>query len=191
MSTELVREQLRAAAENYERLSEHADVIAAAGEAIVAAYRGGGKLLVFGNGGSAADAQHIAAEFVGRFERDRDPLPAIALSVNPSAITAIANDYGFEEIYARQLRGLGSPGDVALALSTSGTSGNVVAALREARAMGLVTIGLTGRDGGELPALCDHCVVVRSDETPRIQEGHLVVFHLLCEIAESALFPDA
>ena len=191
MSTELVRDRLRAAIANYERLLDDADAIAGAADAVVAAYRGGGKLLVFGNGGSAADAQHIAAEFVGRFQRDRDPLPALALATNASSITAIANDYGFEQVFARQLAGLGAEGDVALALSTSGRSANVLEAVRIARDMGLVTIALTGHDGGELPGLCDHCIVVRSADTPRIQEGHLVVFHLLCEIAERTLFPNA
>lgn len=191
MSTDLVRDRLRAAIENYERLLDSSEEIAAAADAVIAAYRGGGKLLVFGNGGSAADAQHIAAEFIGRFDRERDPLPAVALSANTSAVTAIANDYGFDQVFVRQLRGLGSAGDVALALSTSGTSANVLEAVRAARSMGLTTIGLAGHDGGELPALCDHCIVVRSDDTPRIQEGHLVVFHLLCEIAERSLFPDA
>ena len=191
MTADHVRERIRAAAENYERIAGDADAIAAAADAIVARYRAGGKLLVFGNGGSAADAQHIAAEFVGRFQRDRDPLPAIALSVNTSAVTAIANDYGFDAVFERQLRALAAAGDVALALSTSGGSPNELRALQAARELRLVTVGLTGGSGGSMPELCDHCIVVPSDQTPRIQEGHLLVFHLLCELAETALFPDA
>src|SRR4051795_13359168 len=156
--------------------------------AIASSYRGGGKLILFGNGGSAADAQHIAAEFVGRFQLERDPLPALALSVNASAVTAIANDYGYEEVFARQLRGLGSAGDVALGISTSGRSANVNGALSAARAMGMATIGLTGGGGGDMRPLCDHCIVVPAEDTPRIQEGHILVAHVLCELVESALF---
>jgi D-sedoheptulose 7-phosphate isomerase len=159
-----------------------------AAQAMSEALGAGRKLLVFGNGGSAADAQHIAAEFVGRFQLERDPLPALALSVNTSALTAIANDYGYEEVFARQLRGLGSAGDVALGISTSGRSPNVNGALSAARAMGMGTIGLTGGSGGDMRALCDHCIVVPADDTPRIQEGHILVAHVLCEIVETALF---
>jgi D-sedoheptulose 7-phosphate isomerase len=191
MTADLVRSRALAAADVMTRVADDADAVVAAAGAIVDAYRGGGKLLVFGNGGSAADAQHIAAEFVGRFLRERDPLPAIALSVNSSAVTAIGNDYGFDQVFARQLRAHARPGDVALAISTSGGSPNVVEALRAARSSGLATIGLTGGDGGAMRELCDHCLVVPATETPRIQEGHLLVFHLLCEIVESTLFPGA
>lgn len=191
MSTELVRSRVDAAIDVYRQLAESADVVAAAAGAVVDAYRAGGKLIVFGNGGSAADAQHIAAEFVGRFERERDALPALALSVNTSAITAIANDYGYEEVFARQLRGLGAKGDVALAISTSGRSENVTRGLRAARELGMTTVGLTGGTGGDMPALCDHCVVVASEATARVQEGHILVAHVLCEIVETALFPGA
>ncbi len=191
MTADLVRERMRAAIENYQALGDSADAIAAAADAIVGRYRGGGKLLVFGNGGSAADAQHIAAEFIGRFQLERDPLPAIALSVNTSAVTAIANDYGFEAVFERQLRAFGSDGDVAFALSTSGSSANVLRALEAARSIGMLTVGLTGGTGGAMAELCDHCIVVPSDQTPRIQEGHLLVFHLICELAERTLFPDA
>jgi D-sedoheptulose 7-phosphate isomerase len=189
MTADLVRSRIEAAIDVYSRLAASADVVAAAASSVVDAYRGGGKLIVFGNGGSAADAQHIAAEFVGRFQLERDALPALALSVNTSAITAIANDYGYEEVFARQLRGLGSAGDVALGISTSGRSRNVNSAMEAARSMGLVTIGLTGGDGGDMPSLCDHCVVVPADSTARIQEGHILVAHVLCEIVETALFP--
>jgi len=187
MTIDLVRARIDAAIDVYSRLAESADVIAAAAAAVVDAYRGGGKLVIFGNGGSAADAQHIAAEFVGRFAIERDPLPALALSVNTSAVTAIANDYGFDQVFSRQLRGLASPEDVALGISTSGRSPNVNGALEAARAMGMTTVGMTGGSGGDMPALCDHCVVIPSDATPRIQEGHILVAHVLCEIVESAI----
>src|SRR5215217_1460279 len=188
MTADLVRARVEAAIDVYSRLAESADEVAAAASSVVDAYRGGGKLIVFGNGGSAADAQHIAAEFVGRFQLERDPLPALSLSVNTSALTAIANDYGYEDVFARQLRGLGSAGDVALGISTSGRSPNVNGALSAGRAMGMTTIGLTGGDGGSMADVCDHLIVVPADETPRIQEGHILVAHVLCEIVESALF---
>jgi D-sedoheptulose 7-phosphate isomerase len=191
VSADLVRTRVGEAIATYERLVESADAVAAAAAAVVEVYRAGGKLIVFGNGGSAADAQHIAAEFVGRFQLERDPLPALALSVNSSAVTAIGNDYGFDQVFARQLRGLGSAGDAALGISTSGSSANVVEALRAARDAGMTTIGLTGGDGGAMPLLCDHCIAVPAQETARIQEGHILVAHLLCEIVESALFPGA
>jgi D-sedoheptulose 7-phosphate isomerase len=191
VSADLVRTRVGQAISTYERLVESADAVAAAAAAVVEVYRAGGKLIVFGNGGSAADAQHIAAEFVGRFQLERDPLPALALSVNSSAVTAIGNDYGFDQVFARQLRGLGSAGDAALGISTSGSSANVVEALRAARDAGMTTIGLTGGDGGAMPSLCDHCIAVPAQETARIQEGHILVAHLLCEIVESALFPGA
>lgn len=190
MSAGLARERMRASADVHSALVELAGEVAALADAVVAAYRRGGKLLLFGNGGSAADAQHIAAEFVGRFERERDSLPAIALSVNTSAVTAIANDYGYERVFERQLRGLGVEGDAALAISTSGGSANVLAALRTARSMGMTTLGLSGAGGGSMPELCDHCVVVPSDDTPRIQEGHILVAHVMCELVERALFPQ-
>jgi D-sedoheptulose 7-phosphate isomerase len=142
------------------------------------------KLLLFGNGGSAADAQHIAAEFVGRFLRDRSPLPALALTVNPSAVTAIANDYGYEEVFARQVRALGVAGDVACGISTSGNSANVIRGLEAARELGMRTIGLTGAEGGGMPAVCDQCLCFPSASTPRIQEGHILMGHVICEIVE-------
>jgi D-sedoheptulose 7-phosphate isomerase len=158
--------------------------IASAAALVGGALRGGGKLLLFGNGGSAADAQHIAGEFVGRFLADRRALPALALSVNTSVLTALANDYSFEVVFARQIEALGDSGDVAFGISTSGTSANVVAGLRAARERGLGTVALTGRSGGSMRELADACVRVPSDETPRIQEGHLVVAHILCETVE-------
>jgi D-sedoheptulose 7-phosphate isomerase len=158
--------------------------IASAAGLIVSALREGGKLLIFGNGGSAADAQHIAGEFVGRFLAERRALPAMALSVNSSVLTALANDYSYDVVFARQIEALGEPGDVAFGISTSGTSANVVAGLKAAREGGLATLALTGRSGGSMREVADACVRVPADETPRIQEGHLVVAHILCEIAE-------
>jgi D-sedoheptulose 7-phosphate isomerase len=158
--------------------------IAAAATLVVEALRSGRKLLIFGNGGSAADAQHIAGEFVGRFLAERRALPALALSVNSSVVTALANDYSFEIVFARQIEALGEAGDVAFAISTSGTSANVVAGLRVARERGLATLALTGRTGGAMRELADACVRVPADDTPRIQEGQVVVAHILCEIAE-------
>jgi D-sedoheptulose 7-phosphate isomerase len=144
----------------------------------------GGKLLLFGNGGSASDAAHIAAEFVGRFQRDRRALPAISLSDNLSTLTAIANDFGFEHVFARQLRGLGAAGDVAIAISTSGASANVLAGVEAARELGVATIGLTGGDGGALADAVDLCLRVPADNTARIQEGHILIAHVLCELTE-------
>ena len=149
--------------------------------------RAGNKLLLFGNGGSAADATHIAAEFVGRFLLERRALPALSLSDNASAVTAIGNDYGYELVFARQVVAQGVAGDLALGISTSGTSANVVAGLRAAREIGLTTVGLTGAGGGTMRELCDVCLCAPSDETPRIQEAHTLIAHLLCELAELAI----
>lgn len=155
-----------------------------AAEALVFSYRRGGKALFFGNGGSAADAQHLAAEFVGRFLTERDPFPAIALNANSSAVTAIANDYGYEMVFARQLQALAAPGDVAVAISTSGNSQNVIEAVLLARRIGLLTVGLTGASGGRLRELVDVLIAVPSDETPRIQECHILIGHALCDVVE-------
>jgi D-sedoheptulose 7-phosphate isomerase len=143
-----------------------------------------GKLLIAGNGGSAADAQHLAAEFVSRFAVDRRPLPALALTADTSVLTAISNDYGFEEVFARQVRGLGRPGDVLLALSTSGRSPNVLSALVAARETGMAAIGLTGEQGTAMRGRCDLCLVVPSDETAIIQQVHMVAGHMICGLVE-------
>jgi D-sedoheptulose 7-phosphate isomerase len=160
----------------------------AAGEALIACYRGGGKAMLCGNGGSAADAQHLAAEFVGRFLTERRPLPALALHANSSALTAIGNDYGYDQTFARQVEAFARPGDVVVGLTTSGNSGNVVEAFRRAHALGLRTIALTGRSGGKLREHADYLLNVPSDETPRIQECHILMGHCLCEAVEQALF---
>jgi D-sedoheptulose 7-phosphate isomerase len=162
---------------------------AAAAGACVDALRAGGKILLAGNGGSAADAQHVAAEFVGRFGRERPALAAVALTTDTSILTAIGNDYGYEQLFARQVRALGRPGDVLVVYSTSGRSPNVLAALEAARAGGLATIGFTGNHGGPIRERCDILLEVPSDQTPRIQEGHMVLGHVLCGLVEQALFP--
>jgi D-sedoheptulose 7-phosphate isomerase len=155
---------------------------------VVHALKQGNKVLIFGNGGSAADAQHIAAEFVGRFAFDRPALPALALSVNGSCVTAIGNDYGFELIFSRQLEALGRAGDVALGISTSGNSPNVVKAMATARKMELHTVALTGATGGALKGRVDHCICVPANETPRIQEGHILIGHIISELVEAEMF---
>jgi D-sedoheptulose 7-phosphate isomerase len=156
--------------------------------ACITALKGGKKVLLCGNGGSAADAQHLAGELVSRFAYDRPGLPAFALTTDTSVMTAIGNDYGYEHIFARQIAAVGSTGDVLIAISTSGRSPNILAALRMAREKGITTIGFTGRKGGEMPILCDLVYRVPSDETPKIQEGHIVVGHIVCGVIERALF---
>ncbi len=166
------------------------DSTRAAAAAIVGSLRQGGKLLVFGNGGSAADAQHTATELVGRFLRERAGLAAIALTADSCLVSSVANDYGYEQVFARQIEALGQTGDVALGITTSGTSRNVVAALETARARGLTTIALTGRDGGLAGPLVDVHVNVPSDVTPRVQEVHMALLHVICELIESTLVAD-
>ena len=165
--------------------------LAAAAAACAGRLAAGGKILLAGNGGSAADAQHVAGELVGRFAFDRPGLPAVALTVDTSILTAVANDYGYEAVFARQVQALGAAGDVFIGYSTSGRSPNILRALAEARARGLVTIGLCGADGGGMTALCDHLLAVPSRATPRIQEAHLLLGHVLCELVERAAFPQA
>jgi D-sedoheptulose 7-phosphate isomerase len=162
--------------------------IAAIAERITQAYRAGGKLMIAGNGGSAADAQHIAAEFLSRFRFDRDALPALALTTDTSALTAIGNDYGFDQIFARQLRGLGRPGDVFLAISTSGRSPNVLAALSAAQKIGLATVGFTGRAENAMSGHCDLVLRAPCDETDLIQQVHIVAAHAICGMVEQQLF---
>jgi D-sedoheptulose 7-phosphate isomerase len=165
--------------------------IVQAAETTAARLRDGGKILLFGNGGSAADAQHIAAEFVGRFMPERPAIPALSLAVDPSAVTAIGNDYGFERVFARQIEGLGRKGDIALGISTSGNSPNVLVALETARDMGLYTIGFTGESGGRMRDIADILFRVPSTRTPRIQETHVVLGHILTELIDRQLHPTA
>ena len=164
-----------------------AAAIAKAGAVIVRAIRGGKKVIWFGNGGSATQSQHMAAEFVGRFLRERRSLPSISLTENMASVTAIGNDYSYERIFARQLEGLAQPGDVVVGLSTSGNSPNVLAGLRAAKAMGVATIGLTGASGGAMRTVCDLCIIVPSTETARIQETHLTIGHILCGMVDETL----
>lgn len=162
--------------------------VEAAAEACILAIKAGNKILLAGNGGSAADAQHIAGEFVSRFAFERPGLPAIALTTDTSVLTAIGNDYGYENVFARQLQALGNKGDIFIAYSTSGASPNILLALEVARSRGLVTIVLTGNRGGAVRERCDYLLEVPSSDTPKIQEGHLVLGHILCGLVEEAVF---
>ena len=165
-----------------------ASQIAHAAHAIAASLRDGGGVLVFGNGGSAADAQHISGELVGRFAMERKGTRAVALTTDASVMTSLANDYGYEAIFSRQIEALGRPGDIALALSTSGNSPNIIRAIETAKENGLTVIGLSGRGGGLMRDVCDILIVIPSDDTPRIQEGHTLVYHILCGLVEAELF---
>ena len=187
MPRSLFADNLREHEDVFARLDALAREVERAGALMAETLAAGGKLLLCGNGGSAADSQHIAAELTGRFVRDRRPLAALALTTDTSALTSVANDYSFEEVFARQVTALGRRADCLLAISTSGHSRNVVRAVEAARAAGLHVIGLLGRDGGALRALCDVPIVVPSDSTARIQEAHEFIGHTLCGLIESAL----
>jgi D-sedoheptulose 7-phosphate isomerase len=184
----ILRKNIESSIEVHARLVDAClPAMTVAANALIAAYRGGRKALFFGNGGSAADAQHLAAEFLGRYLIERRPMPAVALHANTSAVTSIANDYGYEHVFSRQIQALGVAGDVAVGISTSGNSLNVLEALRAARQMGLYTIGLTGAGGGSMRELVDVLIAAPSSETPRIQECHILVGHALCDAVEQAL----
>lgn len=170
---------------------DHADRIVEIAKIIAAAFRQGQKVLLFGNGGSATDAAHIAAEFVGRYKRERQPLPAIALATDIAAITCIANDYGYDQLFARQVQAHGHKGDVAIAISTSGNSPNVLNGVEAAKSCGLTTIGWTGGTGGKLAAMVDYPFIVPSNATARIQESHITLGHVLCELTEEHLLGKA
>ena len=171
----------------FQQLNGLDDSISQAIDACVQSLQKGGKLMLCGNGGSAADSQHLAAEFTGRFIKDRPPIAAVALSTDTSALTCIGNDYSFNEIFARQVQALGKAGDCLIAISTSGNSGNVLAAVAAAKSLGISTIGLLGRDGGKLKAQCDIAIVVPSQVTARIQEAHILIGHSLCGAVELKL----
>lgn len=171
-------------------VQQHVDRIVQVASVIAAAFREGHKVLLFGNGGSSTDASHIAAEFVGRYHRERRPLPAIALGTDMAAITCIANDYDYAEIFARQVKAHGQKGDVVIAISTSGNSPNVLKGLEAARELGLTTIGWTGGKGGKVEGLVDYPFVVPSTVTARIQESHITLGHVLCELIEESLFAN-
>lgn len=183
--------QLKESARVMNAVARLSPVIDAAAKDLLRSYRNGGKLLSFGNGGSSCDASNFADELTGRYRRNRPGLPAISLAANQGDLTSIANDFGFEQVFERPLRALGRPGDVAVAISTSGNSRNVLRAAQAARELGLVVIGLTGRSGGKLKGLCDHVVRVPSDSTARIQEAHIAVIQIWCGILEDELFPNA
>jgi D-sedoheptulose 7-phosphate isomerase len=170
--------------------AEQGEEVVAAAQKLAGVFQAGGKILLFGNGGSAADAQHLAAEFVNRFQVERPPLAALALTTDTSILTAVANDYDFLQVFAKQVRALGRPGDLALGLSTSGNSPNVVAGLKAARALGLGTLALSGRDGGPVAAAADLALVVPSRNTPRIQEVHITIGHVLCDLVDFILYPE-
>ena len=188
MTSSILRTNIERSLEVHNRLMvDCLSSLTAAADALISAYRAGHKALFFGNGGSAADAQHLAAEFVGRYLRERDPMPALALNANSSAITAIGNDYGYEQVFSRQLQALAIPGDVAVAISTSGNSPNVIEAVMCARQLGLFTIALTGATGGRLRDLVDVLIAVPSQETPRIQECHILAGHALCDAVEQSM----
>ena len=194
MSQDIIGAHLGLSLAALERTAKDEALLAAARKiaaVIISALRAGNKLLIVGNGGSAADAQHIAAEIVGRYKQDRPAYAAIALTADTSALTAIANDYGFEQVFARQIAGLGQRGDVLLALSTSGRSPNILAALRVARERGLVTVGFTGIKGEALGALCDHLLAAPSDDTPVVQQIHLAVAHGICDEIEQTMIREA
>lgn len=164
------------------------DIVASVAAELIRALRSGRKVFFFGNGGSAADAQHLAAELVGRFDLERRALPAIALTANTSTLTAVGNDYSYDSVFVRQLEALGSPGDVAVGISTSGKSRNVLSAVRAAKKAGVITVGMTGSRGGELASSVDYCIRIPSERTPRIQEAHILIGHILCELTEGELF---
>jgi len=170
-----------------ETLKKNLPQIISAAESIIHAFKNNHKLFFCGNGGSAADSQHIAAEFVGRFQKERKAWPAIALTTDTSAITALGNDYSFEIVFSRQLQALGQKGDVLIAISTSGNSKNVLEAVKQAKAMGIITVGVTGGKGGRLALECDNAIIAASTNTARIQESHLVIFHSICELVENSL----
>jgi D-sedoheptulose 7-phosphate isomerase len=192
MTDNILRTNIERSVEVHSRLLEAclADMTVAA-DALIQAYRSGRKALFFGNGGSAADAQHLAAEFLGRYLRERSPMPAVALHANTSAMTAIANDYGYEHVFSRQLQALAVAGDVAVAISTSGNSQSVLEAITVARQMGVYTIGLTGGSGGRMRGMVDVLIAAPSNETPRIQECHILVGHALCDAVEQAVAAPA
>lgn len=182
---QIARESMQAKRDFFD---SHSDKVARAVEIIINSIQSGGKVLIFGNGGSAADAQHIAAELVNRLNYDRPPIAAIALTTDTSILTSVGNDSTFDELFERQLRALGRAGDVAIAISTSGNSPNVLRAVDAARQIGVKTIGLAGRSGGKLAAAVDLALVVEAESTQRIQETHITIAHILCEMVEEELF---
>jgi D-sedoheptulose 7-phosphate isomerase len=190
---ERIRKSINDSISTKQRLREDHDLISRIGkvaELLISVFKSGSKAILFGNGGSAADAQHIAAEFVGRFAFDRPALPALALSVNTSCITAIGNDYGFDLVFSRQIEALAKRGDLAIGITTSGNSPNVIRGLETAAQMGLLTVGMTGSKRCKLTEAVQHCICVPSTDTPRIQECHILVGHIISELVEEAIFRE-
>ena len=187
MTAKIAAKSFAESAENFKKLESQAGEVAEAAALALASLKSGGHLFFCGNGGSAADAQHIAAELVGRFMKERRPLKATALHANTSSLTAIGNDYSYDEVFSRQLAGLGSKGDVLFAITTSGNSKNILKTAEVARQIGMKIVGMTGQGGGKLAALCDLCLTVPSTHTPRIQEMHIAVGHAICEIIDEGI----
>ena len=186
-----IKEQIRASYETKQKILADEALVGLISEVAakcVELYRNGKKTLLAGNGGSAADAQHIAAELVGRYGFDRPSIPSIALTTDTSNLTAIGNDYGYDKVFSRQLEGVGSEGDLFIGISTSGNSQNIVNAFESAKAKGITTVALVGRDGGKMGAMADYALIVPSNDTPRIQESHILIGHILCDIIEKELF---
>lgn len=186
-----VKEQLSESAKTISSLSSQAELIESMSKDLIDCFKRGGKIMTFGNGGSACDAQNYADELVGRLRRNRPPLSALSLTVNTSDLTSIANDFGFEHVFERQLQAHARPGDIAIGISTSGNSANVLKALEAARKLKLVTHGLTGESGGKMKALSDKCLCVPSKTVARIQEAHITVIQIICDIVEDTMFPGA
>lgn len=187
-----IRFQLKESAQIKTQLEEkYSETILETAHVITDSLKSGGKLMVCGNGGSAADSQHFAAEFVGRYLRERSPIAAIALTTDTSILTAVGNDYSYDDIFKKQVEALGAKNDVFVGLSTSGNSENVLRAIKVAKEKGIPTIGLVGKDGGEIAKNVDHAIIVPSKWSGRIQEGHITIIHIWCDLVESALFPDA
>jgi len=188
-----IKDQIKKSYETKQNIYTNEDLlnkIEAVAKKCVELYRGPNKTILAGNGGSAADAQHIAAEMVGRYGFDRPSLPSLALTTDTSALTAIGNDYGYDQVFSRQLEGMGQEGDIFIGISTSGNSVNIVKAFQSAKTKGITTVALVGRDGGEMAKIADISLIVPSDSTPRIQESHILIGHILCDIIEKEIFAD-
>ena len=188
-----IKDQIRKSYETKQAIYENEDLlnkIETVARKCIDLYRGDKKTILAGNGGSAADAQHIAAELVGRYGFDRPSLPSLALTTDTSNLTAIGNDYGYDQVFSRQLEGMGQKGDIFIGISTSGNSANIIRAFDSAKQKGIMTVALTGRDGGEMAKLADIALIVPSDSTPRIQESHILIGHILCDIIEKEIFAN-
>lgn len=183
-----IEQQIKDSSATISACLEQSELIVNISSLVIAAFRSGHKLFLFGNGGSASDAEHIATELSGRFKLERPSLPALSLTANTSTLTAIANDYGFEMLFSRQLEGLATSGDVVIGISTSGNSPNVINGLKFAKSIGATTIAMTGKSGGKLKEFAQYCLCIPSDDTPRIQEAHILIGHILCDLVEKDLF---